>query len=196
MGQDTYCVLGAGAPLAFTYENWPVFSKLLYDSGFDEQELFMLLIMDFLPREYDGCHDLAYHIGEAFSDFTDREPTPEEFQTCAGRLTTQLREWEWLPETKTLVGLENQSIIGLETQSLVGLETQSLVGLELQILAEIDCCHVRGLTRRKNPHIFNQESSWTADGLANKTQQVITKLVTHGLHADKIAINTYMWDSQ
>ena len=170
MGQDTYCVMGAGAPLAFTYENWPVFSKLLYDYELDE--LFMLLIMDFMPREYDGCHDLAYHIGEAFSDFTDREPTLEEFQTCTDLLTTKLCKWKWLTPT------------------------MHLIGLELQILAEINCCHVRGLTRRKNPHIFNQESSWTADGLANKTQQVITKLVTHGLPADKIEIRHYMWDSQ
>ena len=172
MGQDTYCVLGAGAPLAFTYANWPTYQKLLFDSVFDEQELFMLLIMDFLPREYDGCHDLAYHMGEAFRDFTDSTPTPQQFQECADRQTQQLREWEWLPADK------------------------HLVGMDLQILAEIDCCHVRGLTRRKNPHIFNNESSWTADGLANKTQQTIQELVKCGLPESQILINSYMWDSQ
>ena len=172
MGQDTYCVLGAGAPLAFTYENWPTYHKLLFDSVFDEQELYILLLTDFLPREYDGCHDLAYHIGEAFSDFTDQEPTPQQFQECADRLTTQLREREWLPPTMHLIGLEQQ------------------------ILGEINCCHVRGFTRRDNPHIFNQESSWTATSLAAKTQHVITELVKCGVPESQIVINSYMWDSQ
>lgn len=172
MGQDTYCVLGAGMSLAFTYENWPVYQKLLFDSGFDEQELYILLVTDFLPREYDGCHDLAYHMGEAFRDFTDSAPTPQEFQMCADRLTQKLRDWKWL------------------------LADKSIIGLELKILAEINCCHVRGLTRRQNPHIFNNESSWTASSLATKTQQTIRELVKCGLPESQIVINSYMWDSQ
>lgn len=172
MGQDTYCVLGAGAPLAFTYENWPTYQKLLFNSVFDEQELFILLITDFQSREYDGCHDLAYHMGEAYRDFTDSMPTPQEFQECADRLTQQLREWKWLPNDKPIINIK------------------------LQILADINRCHVRGLTRRQNPHIFNKESSWTAAGLATKTQQVISELVKCGLPESQILLNSYIWDSQ
>ena len=172
MGQDTYCVLGVGMPLAFTYANWPTYQKLLFDSGFDEQELYILLVTDFLPGEYDGCHDLAYHMGDAFRDFTDSAPTPQEFQMCTDRLTQQLRDRKWLPAD------------------------QSIIGLNLQILADINCCHVRGLTRRDNPHIFNQEHSWSPIGLATRIQQVVSELVKCGLPESQIVINSYMWDSQ
>jgi hypothetical protein len=109
-------------------------------------------------------------MGEAFRDFTDSEHqlTPQEFQACADRLTQQICNYDWLPVSKPLVGIE------------------------LQILAEINCCRVRGLTRRQNTHIFNQESSWIADNLAAHIQRVITRLVDSGLPKSEILINSYI----
>ncbi len=171
MGQDTYCVMGASAPVAFTYKNWPIFRDLLFNSGLDETELSMLLITDF-PS--DGCHNLTYHIGEAFRDFDspDKPITPEEFQACVGSLEADIRKYKWLPETR------------------------ELLGMELQIMVEITYCHVRGLTRRDNPHIFNQETSHSPASLATLTQKAYEHLIKAGIPEDQISINHYIWDSQ
>ena len=171
MGQDTYCVMGASVPVAFTYKNWPIYRDLLFNSGLDETELSMLLLTEF-PS--DGCHNLTYHIGEAFRNFDspDKPITPEEFQTCVGSLEADIRKYKWLPETK------------------------ELLGMELQIVVEITYCHVRGLTRRDNPHIFNQETSHSPASLAAKTREAYEKLTKVGIPEGRISINHYMWDSQ
>jgi hypothetical protein len=171
MGQDTYCVMGASAPVAFTFEIWPIYRDILFNSGLDETELSMLLITDF-PS--DGCHNLTYHIGEAFKKFDspDNPITPEEFQACVGSLEADIRKYKWLPETK------------------------ELLGMELQIMVEITCCHVRGLTRRENSHIFNQEESHSPASLAAKTREAFEKLTKVGIRENRISINNYIWDSQ
>ena len=133
-------------------------------SDLDETELSMLLITDF-PS--DGCHNLTYHIGEAFQYFNspDKPITPEEFQACVGSLEADIRKYKWLPETK------------------------ELLGMELQIMVEINYCHVRGLTRRDNPHIFNQESSHSPASLAAQTRKAYDNLIMVGIPEDRISIN-------
>ena len=171
MGQDTYCVMGASAPVAFTYKNWPIYRDLLFNSGLDETELSMLLITDF-PS--DGCHNLTYHIGEAFKKFNspDNPITPDEFQACVGSLEADIRKYKWLPAEK------------------------ELLGMELQIMVEITYCHVRGLTRLDNPHIFNQETSHSPASIATQTQKAYEHLIKAGIREDQISINHYIWDSQ
>ena len=174
MGQDTYCVMGASAPVAFTFENWQIYRDILFNSGLDETDLFILFLNDFLPRESDGCHNLAYHILQAFNNYDDPQIqiTPTEFKSCVGSLTSNLREWKWLPADK------------------------EFIGMELQIMVEITCCHVRGLTMRKNPRIFNQEASYSLSWLETITTASFDKLTKVGISKEKISINHYMWDSQ
>ena len=171
MGQDTYCVMGASVPVAFTYKNWPIYRDLLFNSSLDETELSMLLLTEF-PS--DGCHNLTYHIGEAFRDFDspDKPITPKEFQACVASLAADIRKYKWLPETK------------------------ELLGMELQIMVEITYCHVRGLTRRDNPHIFNQEISHSPASIAAKTREAYENLTKVGIPEGRISINHYIWDSQ
>ncbi len=171
MGQDTYCVMGASVPVAFTYKNWPIFRDLLFNSDLDKTELSMLLITDF-PS--DGCHNLIYHIGEAFKKFDspDKPITLDEFQACAASLAADIQKYKLLPETK------------------------ELLGIELQIMVEITYCHVRGLTRRDNPHIFNQEASHSPASLAAQTRKAYDNLIMVGIPEDRISINNYIWDSQ
>jgi hypothetical protein len=171
MGQDTYCVMGASVPIAFTYKNWPIYRDIIFNSGLDETELSILLITDF-PS--DGCHNLTYHIGEAFKKFDNplTPITPEQFKECTELLIADIHRWKWLPAEK------------------------ELLGMELQIMVEITCCHVRGLTRRENSHIFNQEESHSPASLATMTQKAYEKLTKVGIPEKKISINHYMWDSQ
>jgi hypothetical protein len=139
--------------------------------GMDKTEQFILLITEF-PS--DGCYCLKYEIEKAFNDFDDPQTTitPAEFKACTDRLTSLLRKWRWLPAEK------------------------ELLGMELQIMLQITFCHVRGLTRRDNSHIFNHEESHSPASLVSKTQTAVEILIKVGIPEENISINHHIWDSQ
>lgn len=171
MGQDTYCVLGAGAPIKFTYENLPIYQKIFNSIASSEKVYILLLNVNSVTDDTDSCHDISYNFCEIFETFEDKLLTNIQFQEISNILTLELHKYKLLPVDK------------------------HIIGIELQIHWEINCCHVRNISRRKNPYIFNNDYGWTPNGIVAKTQSVVSNLVNVGIPENQIYVHDYIWDS-
>ncbi len=173
MGQDTYCITGASAPVKFTFKNWAIFRNILFNPDKKtaiKADAGLYIIMLSEPETgSDECRDITDYLGEYMKNAA---MTSAEFDACVTNLTIELRRRKRLPLDK------------------------SLADMEIYVMAGIMDSHIRNLSRRDNPHIFNMEEVYKPKNMISAINASVKALTAAGIRESEIFVNSYVWDSQ